>query len=70
MVKSSQIPTTNQWTPNNTTTSKVTTTKNCIKSNPYTLACRIHAIIRDKNLKKLALKNYTQLDTREDTQQH
>ena len=45
--------------------------KNCIKSIPYTLACRIHTIIMDKNLKKkLALKNYTQPNTREDTQQH
>ena len=27
--------------------------KNCIKSIPYTLACRIHTIIIDKNLKKM-----------------
>ena len=41
----------------------------CIKSIPYTLARRIHTIITDKNLKKLALKTYIQPKTREDTQQ-
>ena len=30
--------------------------KICIKSNPYTLACRIHSIIPDKNLKTTRLK--------------
>ena len=61
LAKSSQISTTNQQIPNNTSTSKAAISKNCIKSIPYTLARRIHTIITDKNLKKkLALKNYTQ----------
>ena len=43
--------------------------KNCIKSISYTLASRIHTIIKDKNLKKKRiLKNYTQPYSREDTQ--
>ena len=66
----SQISTTNQQTPNNTSTSKATPTKNCIKSIPYTLARRVYKIITDKNLRKYALKNYTQSYTRENIQQH
>ena len=30
--------------------------KNCIKSIPYTLTCRIYTIITDKNLRKTRLK--------------
>ena len=55
MAKSSQISTTNQQTPNNTSTSKATTPKT-MKSIPYTLACRTHTIITDKNLKKTRFK--------------
>ena len=44
--------------------------KNCINSTPYTLVCRIWAIMTKNLRKKLALKNYTQPYTREDTQQH
>ena len=45
--------------PNNTSSSKSHHPKNCITSVSYTLARRI-----------LAIKNYTQSYTREDTQQH
>ena len=44
--------------------------KNCIKSIPYTLACRGHTIITDKNLKKTCLKELLTTYTREDIQQH
>ena len=66
MAKSSKTSTTNQQTPLHF---KSHQSKNRIKYIPYTLARRIHTIM-DKSLKKLALKNYTQPYTREDTQQH
>ena len=51
MAKSSLISTTNLQTPN--------------KSIPYTLQCRIHAIIMDKNLRKTRLKElHTTLNQR------
>ena len=45
-------------------------TQNCIKSIPYTLTRWIGTTITVKNLKNVALMNYTQPYTREDTQQH
>ena len=67
MAKSSQVSTTNQQTPNNTSTSKATTPK-LYKIHPL----HSSTIIGDKNdnKKNLAVKNYTQPYTREDTQQH
>ena len=55
MVNSSQISTSNQQTLNNTSTSIATTPKT-VKSIPYIIACRIHTIIMNKNLKKTCLK--------------
>ena len=43
--------------------------KHCIKSIPYMLSRRGYTIITDKNLRKHALKNYTQPYTREDIRQ-
>ena len=56
MAKSSQISSTNPQTPNDISTSIVTTTKNRIKSIPYFLARRICTIVTNKNLRKNHLK--------------
>ena len=70
IAKSSQISITNQQTPKQYLHFKSHLAKNYIKSNPYTLARRIHTIITDKKRpppKKNALKNCPQSYTREDT---
>ena len=55
------LSSTDQQTPNNTSTSKKGhQPKKYILSILYTLARRIHTLITFKNLKKLTLKNYTQ----------
>ena len=64
MAKSSLISTTNQQTPNSTSTLKAISLY-CIKSILYTLARRIHTIITDKNLQKTRLKElHTALNQR------